>query len=347
MRSDTISFDGGTIGDGETFVIAEAGSNHNGDLETAKELVDAAAEAGADAVKFQTFRAERHFVEDSGTIPQMEDDKSIYETLAEVEMPYDWIPELHERAVEQGILFMSTPSDEQSAHELDPYVPMFKIESFNLSNYPFLESVAEIGKPMILSAGAHTYEEIEDAVEFLESIDAPPTVLLHCVSAYPTDLPDINVRAIERIQSDFDLLSGLSDHTTDPVTAPSAAVAVGGSVVEKHFTLDNDMPGPDHDYALEPDELSEMVTAIRRTEKALGDGEIRVLEEEQGDIVRRHIHATATIEAGEQLTEDNVALLSSGMKEPGLEPKHYEEVVGRTAARDIEKDDGVTWDDLE
>lgn len=344
----SITFDGGTIGDDGTFVIAEAGSNHNGELDLAYDLIDTAADAGADAVKFQTFRADETYVKDSGQAEYLDDERSLYEIIESMEMPYNWIPKLHEYAQEQNILFMSTPSDPRAADELEDYVPVYKVESFHLSNHPYLRYLARKDKPLILSTGAHEMDEIEESVEVLREAGCSDFVLLHCISGYPTPLDQINVRVIETLRDRFDVLSGLSDHTLDPVTAPSASVTLGASVVEKHFTLDKSMEGPDHEFALEPDELDEMVTAIRRTERALGDGVKRLadVEKELHDKARRFIHARTDISVGEELTEDNTGLLSPGELDPGLLPKHYEEVLGSTAARDIEKSEGITWDDI-
>jgi N-acetylneuraminate synthase len=172
---------------------------------------------------------------------------------------------------------------------------------------------------------------------------------LQCVAAYPTPIEEINVRVVETLREEFGVPTGLSDHTLDPVTAPSAAVALGASVVEKHFTLDKTMEGPDHQCALEPDELDAMVTAIRDTERALGTGEKQVLdvEKELHDIARRRIHATADIEAGETFSQNNVGVLRSGKREKGLHPKFYDELLGETASRFVSKDEGITWDDVE
>lgn len=347
---ESIDFGGGQITDKAlTFVIAEAGSNHNGDLGKAKELVDAAAAAGADAIKFQTFRADEVYVEDSGQAAYLDDDRSLYEIVESMEMPYDWIPELYEYANEQGIFFMSTPSDPRAVDELEPYVPAYKVESFHLSNHPFLRYLASKDKPLILSTGAHEMDEIEEAVSVLRDENVEEFALLHCVSGYPTPLDQINVRVVQTLREQFDVPTGLSDHTLDPTTAPAAAVALGATIVEKHITLDKEMEGPDHEFALEPDELDEMVNAIRNTEQALGDGVKRLAdaEKELHDKSRRFIHARTDIEAGEKLTEENVGLLSPGERDSGLLPKHYDDVLGQTASRNIKKSKGITWEDIE
>jgi N-acetylneuraminate synthase len=334
--------------DEPTFVIAEAGSNHNGDLSTAKKLVDVAADAGADAVKFQTFRAEDMYVEESGEVEYLEDDQSIYEIIESMEMPYDWIPELHEYCHEQGVQFMSTPFDERSAAELKEYVPAWKVASYTSSHLPFLEYLAETDKPIIMSTGAHELAEVAESIETLRESDASTLVVLQCVASYPTPLSEIDVRVVETLQEEFGVLSGLSDHTLDPVTAPSAAVALGASVVEKHFTLDKTMEGPDHQFALEPGELDRMVSAIRDTEAALDTGEKRVLEveEELYEKARRAVHAVADIEAGTEFTEENMKVLRPGEREAGLHPKFYGEILGKTAGRDVQKGAGIQWDDV-
>ncbi len=332
-----------------TFVIAEAGSNHNGDLELAKELIDVAANAGADAVKFQTFRAENLYVEESGEVEYLDDDRSIYEIIESMEMPYEWIPELHAYCQQRDVLFLSTPFDEQSADELAAYVPAWKVASYTSSHVPFLEYLAETDKPIIMSTGAHELNEVAESVDVLRAAGVAELVLLQCVAAYPTPLSEIDVRVVEALQREFDVLAGLSDHTLDPVTAPSAAVALGAAVVEKHFTLNNSMEGPDHKFALEPDELDQMVSAIRATERALGTGEKCVLnvESELHDKARRAIHAVEDIKAGEALTEENVQVLRPGERGAGLNPTHYHEILGMTATRDIQTGEGIQWDDVE
>ena len=334
--------------DEPTFVIAEAGSNHNGDLDTAKELIDVAADAGADAVKFQTFRAEDLYVEESGEVEYLDDDRSIYEIIKSMEMPYEWIPELHDYCLDQDVQFMSTPFDERSAEELAEYVPAWKVASYTSSHVPFLRHLAGTDKPIIMSTGAHELDEVAESVAVLREAEISGLILLQCVAAYPTPISKINVRVVETLREEFDVPSGLSDHTLDPVTAPSAAVALGASVVEKHFTLDNSMEGPDHEFALEPDELDRMVTAIRDTEAALGTEEKRVLEVEQElhEKARRAIHAVKDIEAGEELTEENLKVLRPGEQDSGLHPKFYDELVGMTALRDISQGTGINWDDI-
>lgn len=335
--------------DEPTFVIAEAGSNHNGELDLAKELVDAAVDAGADAVKFQTFRAEDLYVQDSGEAEYLDDDRSLYEIIESMEMPYEWIPELHEYCREQDVYFMSTPFDERSADELAEYVPAWKVASYTSSHHPFLRYLADTEKPIIMSTGAHDLSEIEESVDVLRTAGTEAFALLQCVAAYPTPIEAINVKVVETLADRFGVPTGLSDHTLDPVTAPSAAVSLGASVVEKHFTLDKTMEGPDHEFALEPGELDRMVSAIEDTYTALGTGEKTVLnvEQELYQKARRSIHAVDDIEAGEELTKENLKILRPGKREKGLHPKFYDELIGGTTTRDIQKGEGIDWDDIE
>ena len=335
--------------DESTYIIAEAGSNHNGDIDLAKELIDVAANAGADAVKFQTFRAEDMYVEESGDVEYLDDDRSIYEIIESMEMPYDWIPELHEYCKEQDIQFLSTPFDERSAAELEEFVPAWKVASYTSSHIPFLEHLAETSKPIIMSTGAHELDEVRESIAALREAGASELVVLQCIAAYPTPLSEINVRVVETLQNEFDVLSGLSDHTLDPVTAPSAAVALGASVVEKHFTLDKSMDGPDHQFALEPDELHQMVSAIRDTEKALGTStkEILDVEEELYEKARRAIHATRNLRAGETITENDIKILRPGKNESGISPKFYDDLLGVELAHDVEKGEGIHWEDIQ
>lgn len=337
------------IGPGKpTFVIAEAGSNHNGDLDTAKKLIDVAADAGADGVKFQTFRAEDLYVEDSGAVEYLDDERGIYEIIESMEMPYEWIPELHDYCHERGVEFMSTPFDRQSAEQLKPYVPAWKVASYTSSHHPFLEFLAETDKPVIMSTGAHDLSEVGESVDILRDRGVKALVLLQCVAAYPTPLSEINVQVVQTLKDEFNVLAGLSDHTLDPVTAPAAAVALGGSVIEKHFTLDKSMEGPDHEFALEPDELGQMVSAIRDTKSALGTGEKRVLkvEEELYEKTRRSVQAVKDIDSGERFTQDNIKILRPGDRKRGLHPKFYDEIIGATSTNPIKRGSGIRWEDV-
>lgn len=320
--------------DSETYVIAEAGLNHDGEYDRAELLVDVAADAGADAVKFQTFTGESLYGESS----------DLADAFADVEMPHDWIPRLADYAADRGIAFMSSPFDRDAADALDPHVPAFKLASSTLSDHGFLRYVAGLDKPVVISTGMHDLDEVEAAVSVLEEAGTN-VVVLHCVSAYPTPLSGINVRMMSSLRDRLGVPVGLSDHTTDPVTAPAAATALGASVVEKHITDDSSREGGDHAMALEPNELTVMVEAIRKTETALGSREKTVVNAERDayDASRRSIYATDRIAAGDPITETNTAVLRPGDRDRGLDPSALKELLDREATTVIEQDEPVTW----
>jgi N-acetylneuraminate synthase len=326
----------------ETFVIAEAGSNHNGDLETAKSLVDAAADAGADAVKFQTFRVNSMYAD--------QDNRSddLFEQFESLEMPYGWIPTLADYCQDRGVQFLSTPFDEQSAAELVEHVLAFKVASMSMLNVPFLRSLGEFEIPLLLSTGGHELADIATAVDTLDEAGVSEYALLQCVASYPTPLDRSNVRVVETLGEEFGCLVGLSDHTLDPTIAPTAAVSLGAAVVEKHFTLDDSMKGPDHSFALEPDELEMMVDAIRKTEQVLGSSEKRVLDVEQDvvSVAKRGIHVVQDVPAGTTLGTTDIAVRRPGQRERGLAPSFYDDVVGRTTATALDAGEPLTWEKL-
>lgn len=347
---ENISIGNTTIGDEHSaFVIAEAGNNHNNDISLAKDLIDVAAEAGADAVKFQLAKAANTYVKNSGSVKYLEDKRDIYNIVEDIELPQSWIAELCAYCEDKNIMFLTTPYDTNAVDLLEEYVPAYKIASYTLSHHPFLEYVANKNKPIIMSTGAHSIDEIEDAVSVLRRAGVSDLVLLQCVASYPTPIDQINVRVINQLRDRFDTHTGLSDHTTDPNTAPCAAVALGGRVIEKHFTLDRSMEGPDHSFALEPDELRQMVTAIRSTESALGNTNKRILdvEHELQQMAKRGIQATQDISAGEKITDDNIAVLRPGKCNRGIKPKFYSNVLEATTLDSVREGAGVTWDDID
>ncbi len=322
----------------ETFIIAEVGSNHDGSLKRARELIDNAADAGVDAVKFQTFRAERLYRGDRN--------QGFQDAFSPYEMPYDWIPRLHEYCEERGVLFLSTPFDEQSVDELAEYVPAFKVASLTTSHRPLLEYIGQYNKPVILSTGAQTINEVRESVEILRNVGVDDIVLLQCVSSYPAPLKDSNIRVIDTLQDQFGVPSGLSDHTLDPIVAPMAAVARGGAVIEKHITIDSSREGLDHSYAVEPDELETMVSMIRKTETALGSPEKTVLPVEQDtrESARRSLQASRNLAEGTRITRDDVAILRPGEHNGGLNPSFLDVVVGATVLEQLDEGTGITWD---
>jgi N-acetylneuraminate synthase len=331
-----------------TFIVAEAGSNHDGDLSQAHRLIDVAVEAGVDAVKFQTFEARRLYPRSAGTSDYLRRPTPIYELIERMEMPADWLPELRDHAQDAGIAFISSPFDEAAVELLDPYVAAFKIASYELTHVPLLQAVARHGKPVLLSTGASDLDEVRAALETLREAGCSDPILLQCTAAYPTPPEAANVRALVTLHEELGVRSGLSDHTREPTAAPAAAAALGACVIEKHFTLSNDLPGPDHAFAVEPDELRAMVRAVRGVEAVLGSGAKRVLGEERElrSFARRSLFTTRAVRAGERFAPDNLDVLRCGKLEAGLPPSEYERVLGCVAARDLPGETCVREEDL-
>jgi N,N'-diacetyllegionaminate synthase len=335
----TIQVENKLIGPGQpVFVIAEAGVNHNGELKLARALIDVAVEAAADAVKFQTFRADRLATHEA---PKAEyqlqttgDAESQFEMLRRLELSADAHRELQSYCHERGIIFLSTPFDEEAVDFLDKLrVPAFKISSGDLTNSPLLEHVAGKGKPVILSTGMSELSELIEAVSVLNSAGCENPVLLHCVSNYPADPAEVNLRAMQTMRSAFDLPVGFSDHT-ERIDVALAAVALGACVIEKHFTLDRTLPGPDHRASLEPAELRELVRSIRRVEIALGNGRKvpTASEIETAKVARRSLVAARHIPAGTTLERDMVVMRRPGT---GMSPAMLNTLLDRHAKRDI------------
>ena len=331
------------------FIIAEAGVNHNGDLALAKQLVQAAAASGADAVKFQTFQA-KHLV--TADAPQAAyqarnsgKTESQFDMLKRLELPLEAFQELSAFCAQQGILFMSTAFDEDSADFLAGLgMPIFKIPSGELTNLPLLRHIARFGRPMIVSTGMGTIDEIRAAAEAIRAEGNEDITVLHCVTDYPTPPEAVNLRAMQVIRDAVNVPIGYSDHTMG-IEASVIAVAAGAQVIEKHFTLDCTLPGPDHKASLEPADLAEMVRSIRRIEVLLGCGQKEPNEAEiaVSKIVRRSVVAARDLAAGTVITDDAVLLRRPGT---GIEPARLGEVIGRTTARDIREGSLIAWDDL-
>jgi N,N'-diacetyllegionaminate synthase len=325
-------------------IIAEAGVNHNGDFELAKCLIDAAAEAGADLVKFQTFNAERLATH---TAPKAEyqtrttgEAQSQFAMLRQLELS----AEMHETLIAYcrkcNIGFFSTGFDIESLNYLASLgADRFKIPSGEITNLPYLRHVGAFGKPVILSTGMATLGEIEAALEVLEAAGTPRTqiTVLHCNTEYPTPMQDVNLHAMCSIRDAFGVAVGYSDHTPG-IEVPIAAVALGATVIEKHLTLDRNLPGPDHKASLEPYEFAAMVRAIRNIEKAMGDGIKRPSSSEAKNkpIARKSLVAAKPICAGEQFTAENVTAKRPGT---GISPMRWDEVMGLVARRDYQKDE--------
>ena len=339
MRSRTIKLAGREIGPGRAcFIIAEAGVNHNGDLSLARRLVDAAARAGADAVKFQTFKAERLVAPGAPKagyqLERTDAAESQLEMLRRLELSEEAHLELLEHCRQSGLVFLSSPFDQESADLLESLgVPAFKIPSGEIINLPFLAHVARKGRPMIVSTGMAFLGEVEAAVRTIESEGCRDFVLLHCVSNYPADPAEVNLSAMRTMAEAFGAPVGYSDHTTGH-EAPLAAAALGAAVIEKHFTLDRNMEGPDHSASLEPEELAGLVRGIRTVEAALGHGrkEPAPSEADTAAAARKSLVAARDIPAGARLTEDLIAVRRPGT---GLPPAMLAYGLGRTVRESI------------
>ena len=342
---------GRTIAPGQpVFVIAEAGVNHNGDPAMAKALIDAAADAGADAVKFQTFRTSAltsrtapkaaYQVETTGA------GESQSQMLERLELSLDTLRSLQAHAGARRIVFFSTPFDEASVDTLGALgVPLFKVPSGEITNLPLLRHIATKGKPVILSTGMSTLDEVAAALTAIHATSGVPVAILHCVSAYPAPVGDVNLRAMDALRDRFGCPVGLSDHTLG-VEIAFAAVARGAAIVEKHLTLDKTLPGPDHRASLEPGEMGALVRGIRNVEAALGDGEKRPMPSELDTrrVARKSLVAARAIRAGEHLVKDAIAIKRPGT---GVSPADLERALGRRVRRDLAADDVIDWTALE
>lgn len=338
------------IGEGHPcFIIAEAGSNHDGDLEQAKRLIQVAAEAGAQAVKFQVFRASRLYTRSAGMSDYLQLKKSIYDVIAEMETPYEWLPVLAETCRRFDILFLASAFDEESIDRIDPFVDAHKIASYEMTHLPMVQYIARKKKPIFISTGTATLAEVEETVRTLKECGTSGFALLQCTAAYPAPLDSLNLRAIPNMKKAFGVPVGLSDHSRDPILAPIAAVACGADVLEKHFTLGNHLPGPDHPFAIEPPELSELVHRVREAESSLGTGEktVQLVEQELRKFARRSIFSIRNIDKGEVLGQDNIAVLRCGKLPGHMEPKHYPALLGKKARRKIPAETAIGNEDFE
>jgi len=328
------------------YIIAEAGVNHNGDAELARELVRAARRAGADAVKFQTFRAEALVVRDAAKaryqLATTDPGESQYEMLRKLELPHETQAELAELCAREGIEFLSTPYNFEDVDFLDSLgVRAFKLASIHLVERPFLQYVARKGKTMIVSTGMGTLKDVQDAVGAIREVSDVPVILLQCTTNYPASPEDANLRAMATMREALRLPVGYSDHTQSE-TCCVAAVALGAVMIEKHFTLDPGLPGPDHSSAAGPEEFARLVGRIRETERALGNGrkEPSAAEAANAPAMRRSIVARRRIAAGEVITADALTLKRPGT---GLPPRYWDDIVGRKAPREIAPDEPLNF----
>lgn len=326
----------------KVFIIAEAGVNHNGSLETAKRLIDVASEAGADAVKFQTFKAEKlvckYTRKAEYQMNTTDASETQYDMLKKLELTDIMHKELMAYCEKRNILFLSTPFDMDSIDYLNGIgITMMKIPSGEITNYPYLKKIAQTHKPVILSTGMSTLEEVREAIEVLNKNGSEDLTVLHCNTEYPTPFNDVNLEVLHTLRDELGVKVGYSDHSMG-IEIPIAAVAMGATVIEKHFTLDKGMKGPDHKASLEPEELRAMIRAIRNVEKALGSGlkEPSKSEIKNKVIARKSIVAMTDIAEGDILTEEN---LTTKRPANGISPMLWEKVIGTAAKRDFKKDE--------
>ena len=311
------------------FIIVEAGSNHNGSLEQAKKLIDIASESGADAVKFQIFKAE-----------ELSADEKTQRMLKEFEFRREWVKELNDYAKRKNIMFLATPFDLEAVDLLDEInAPAFKIASGDLTDLPLIKYIAEKGKPIIQSVGLGSLEEIREALDVIYSTGNENVALLHCVVNYPTRPEDVNLNVIKTLKQ-FHVPIGFSDHTME-ISVPIGAVALGASIIEKHFTINRNLAGPDHHYALEPGELKAMIRGIRDVERALGSEEIIGDLERKGP--KRSIYAKVDIHKGATITKDSLSILRPAV---GIAPKHIDKIIGKKARTDIKAYEPITWEKI-
>ena len=328
----------------KVFIIAEAGVNHNGSIELAKKLIDKAAEAGADAVKFQSFKAESLVTKNAKKAEYQEVTTGIAESqfqmIKKLELDYEKHGELMNYCQEKGILFLSSPFDLESIdllHKLE--LEIFKIPSGEITNLPYLRKIGKLKKKVILSTGMSTLGDIEQALDILRENGTDDITVLHCNTEYPTPMKDVNLNAMKTIRDAFKVEVGYSDHTLG-IEIPIAAVALGATIIEKHFTLDKTMEGPDHRASLEPNELKAMVTAIRNIENAMGDGVKKLTESEAKNIkiARKSIVASKNIKKGEIFTEENLTVKRPG---DGISPMKWDQVLGQLAKQDFKEDEKI------
>lgn len=328
------------------FIIAEMSANHNQSFDKAVRIIRAAKECGADAVKIQTYTpdtltidSDNEYFRIKGTIWEGE---TLYNLYGKAYTPWEWQPKLKKIADEIGIILFSTPFDKTSVDFLEAMeVPAYKIASFELVDIPLIKYVAEKGKPMIMSTGMASFEEIEEAVSAARDAGGKEIALLKCTSGYPARPEDMNLRTIPHLSNSLGVPAGLSDHTLG-IAVPIAAVALGACIIEKHFTLSRAVPGPDSAFSLEPQEFRAMVDAIRITEKAIGEIHYGLTEEEEkSKVFRRSLFVVRDMKEGELFTEENVRSIRPGY---GLSPKYFKDILGKKAAKNISEGMPLSWD---
>lgn len=332
------------------FIVAEMSANHNQKFNEAVQIIQTAKRCGADAIKLQTYTPDTLTINCNSEYFRIKEtiwrDKTLYELYSEAYMPWEWQPELKKIADEIEIILFSTPFDKTSVDFLEEHVnvPAYKISSFEIVDISLIEYIAQKGKPIIMSTGMASFEEISEAVEAVRRTGVSDIALLKCTSAYPAIPEDMNLRTIPHLTETFQVVAGLSDHTSG-LTIPIVAVALGASIIEKHFTLSRQNGGPDASFSLEPDEFKEMVRAIRIAEKALGRVYYGITHQEKmSKVFRRSLFMVKDIMEGEVFTRDHIKSIRPGY---GLHPKFINDIIGRKAKRDIKKGTPLKWEDIE
>ena len=338
--------------DSPCFVIAEAGSNHNQDYNLALKLIEAAADAKANAVKFQVFSADEIAANTTDIIASLNGDKfskygkTLYDLYKNLELPRKWLPKLKKHAENCGIMFSATPFDESAVDELERIkIEFYKIASFELVHIPLISYAAQTQKPIILSTGMATLDDISDGVKAITKTGNNNYALLHCGIEYPPRMEDIHLAAMDKMREVFSCPVGYSDHSLG-LTVPIAAVARGAKIIEKHFTLDKTLEGPDHKFALSPKELKDMVKAIRETELAIGKSDKMPVQAELIYLKRgrRSLFAKCEIKKGEVITKDMISILRPAL---GIMPKYIDEIIGKKAKNTIPKNEPIVWELIE
>jgi N-acetylneuraminate synthase len=347
LRNDNMKINGREIGRNvPPYVVAELSANHNGNIERAFEIIKSARDSGADAIKIQTYTADtmtldcdsKDFIIDDG----LWKGRTLYELYKWAETPYEWHKEIFDYANKIGITCFSTPFDETAVDLLeDLNTPAYKVASFEIIDIPLLRYIATTRKPIIISTGMANLEEITEAVEVVKECGCTDIALLHCISSYPAPLEQSNLKVIEDLRKKFNLTVGLSDHTMG-IIASVTSVALGASIIEKHFTLDRTDKGPDSDFSIEPNELSDLCKLSKDAWKALGKADYRIKDAESNNIkYRRSIYVVKDMSPGDVITRENIRRVRPGY---GIMPKHFDSVIGKSVNRKIQKGQPLKWD---
>jgi sialic acid synthase SpsE len=346
------------------FIIAEIGINHNGDINIAKKMIDVSVETGCDAVKFQTFKGELMYPKTAGTYETDGNVIQIYEAMKKIELPIEWIDNLMKYCKERNIIFFSSVSDIWSVDVMDEHkMEAFKLTSYDTTNIPLLEHTAKKNKPIIMSVGGAYLNEVDEAVRTIKKYNNK-LAILHCVIKYPAPLESCNLNSLETLRLIYpDIVLGYSDHTEDPIKAPVAAIVKGAKIIEKHITLDKTLHGADQRFALNPEQLKQMVKSIRETERKIKNNEkIEVdsivfgsyekkpteIELYVRNFAYRSIFASKNIKKGERLSRENIGVLRNGENKPGLHPRYYNMLIekGYKIIKDVEEGRALNWNDL-